>query len=119
MSNRIGITPDWAEDLLSIWAAADAGVETRRMGLVGASPMFRLWGVVDDAVDDDGSYGSAEVLAMRVAVERLQLQRPDLYTAVLAAFKPWTGVAADASTRALAIEAGAVLAEWVDAALGT
>ena len=38
--------------------------------------------------------------------------------AVLATFKPWTGVAADAGTRALAVEAGAVLAEWVDAALG-
>lgn len=116
--NRIGIVPDWAEDLLGIWAAADAGDARRRHGFGAASPMFRLWGVVDDDAEADGGYGSAEVAAMRVAVERLQVDEPAMYAAVLATFKPWTGIEATPATRALAMEAGAMLAQWVDAACG-
>lgn len=118
MTHRIGIEPAWAEDLLGIWAAADAGTIRRSSGHSQVSPMFRLWGVVDDSADDEGSYGGAEVLAMRAAVDRLQLQQPLMYAAVLATFKPWTGVEATAATKALALEAGALLATWVDEACG-
>lgn len=118
MARRIGIQPDWVEDLLGIWAAADATGASGR-GHDGACPMFRLWGVVDDSRDDaEDSYSSAEVVAMRAAIERLQVERVDHYMAVLAAFKPWTGLEADSRTAELARQAGAMLAEWVDQALG-
>lgn len=113
-SLTLGITPTWIEDLLGLWAASDTHCETRKLGWDGATTMFQLWGVVDSSSESDGSYSSAEVAALRAAVERLSTERPDMYEAVLASFKPWTGLVADARTHALVIEAGPIIARWVD-----
>ena len=114
MSRRIGIEPDWVEDLLGIWAAADATGASGR-GHDRACPMFKMWGVVDDQRDDaDDSYSSVEVMAMRQALEALRGSRPELYQAVLATFKPWTGIEANSVTVTQAKEAGMWLAQMVD-----
>lgn len=111
--NRIGMDPPWVEDLLGIWAYADAAGGAR--GHDSACPMFRMWGVVDGDHDDAGdSYSSLELEAMREALADLSSSRPDLYQAVVATFKPWAGVDANDATAALAREAAAVLARAVD-----
>lgn len=116
--NRVGIKPDWVEDLLVIWAVNDA-VGAAPKGLTGACPMFKLWGVVDDdRAGADDSYTELEVEALRSGLEQLKLNQPDAYDAILAAFKPWSGLVANDSTHALAISAGEFLAEWVDAKCG-
>lgn len=117
MTNRIGIVPEWVEDLLGVWAAADVGAIRHSLSHPTASPMFRLWGAVDEDTDTDGSYSGAEVLAMRAAVERLQREMPAHYDAVVATFKPWRGQEATAATRAMAVAAGSILAVWVDEAV--
>lgn len=114
MARRIGIQPDWVEDLLGIWAAADAAGGAPR-GHDSACPMFRLWGVVDgDRNDEDDSYSGGEVVAMRQALERLRDERPSEYLAILATFKPWAGLEATEATAEMARSAGALLARWVD-----
>lgn len=111
---KLGLTPEWIEDLLGLWAAADTHSETRKLAWEGATTMWQLWGVVDDQQYSEGSYSSAEALAVRQAVERLRSERPELYEAVLASFKPWAGIEANEVTHARAIEAGEILAAWVD-----
>lgn len=111
---KLGLQPDWIEDLLGLWAASDAGAVTRKLAWSTASPMFAMWGVVDNEVEQDGSYSAVEVNAVRSAIERLRNERPDMWEAVLATFKPWAGIEANAGTLALAKEAGPMLAAWVD-----
>lgn len=118
MSQRLGLEPAWVEDLLSIWADADVGAVTRGLDHAGACPMFQLWGVVDDGVEADSGYGSHEVAATRAAVDRLRQEQPHLFEAVLASFKPWAGIVADADTAARAREAATLLAAWIDEACG-
>ena len=115
---KLGIEPEWVEDLLGLWAATDATSMADKLGHGRASPMFVMWGVVDDGVDSDGSYSSMEVAAMRHAVDCLRDSHPEMYRAILATFKPWTGIAADAETLRLARCAATVLAAYVDRMVG-
>lgn len=114
MMRRLGLEPAWVEDLLGIWAASDATGGAR--GLSGASPMFRLWGVVSDSHDDtDDGYSSAELAALRLELEWLQVQHEPMWLAIVATFKPWrAGPPADDETKRLAMRAARLLASRVD-----
>lgn len=110
---RLDLDPAWVEDLLNLWAASDAAVTRSRLGWPQESPMFRRLGVVSSDVDDD-TYSTAEVLAMRAAVERLQADNPVAWEALLGSFKPWTGLPATPDTLALVRAVSPTLAAWVD-----
>lgn len=113
MTSRIGIQPEWAEDLLSMWALSDATGGAR--GHDRACPMFKLWGVVDgDRDESDDSYSSVELDAMRQALEAMREQSPEDYMAIVATFKPWAGIQASEETAARARRAGLALAMAVD-----
>ncbi len=110
---RLGLHPSWVEDLLNLWAASDAAVARSRLGWPQESPMFRQLGVVASDTDDD-TYSTAEVLAMRAAVERLQAEMPSAWEALLGSFKPWTGMPATPDTLAAVRSISPTLAAWVD-----
>ena len=107
----------WIEDLLGLWAVGDIGGESRRLGFGAVSPMFERLGTTAE-VDSDGSYSTAEVAALRTAVDRLAAEHPAEMDAVLYRFKPWTIAARGLQAQPeLFQQAAQRLADWVDEAV--
>lgn len=83
-SGRLGLRPEWVEDLLGIWAAADL----KSGGPPGFPTLSRAFqGGGED--EEDGGYSSLELVAIGLAVERLQREHLDEWYALVATFKPW------------------------------
>jgi hypothetical protein len=108
---------DWVDELLRKWASHDIRAEMPRGYDRGVSPMFAALGAVADAEDD--SYSSSEVQAMRRAVERLELEKPDLYAVLARFYRPWVRHAIDAPlSHATLADAQRCVQQWVDEELG-
>jgi len=119
MSRRPSLKPEWISDLLGIWVSSDIRAGVDRLGYPRVSPMFGMLGEAE-STDTEGSYSSAEVIALKLAVDRLHAEHPDEWRSVMRAFKPWTRAGLDAPADGPALERAARrLAAWVDEAVGS
>jgi hypothetical protein len=71
-------------------------------------------------VEDVEGYSSAELRAMTAAVDWLQLTHPDHWRALSREFRQWTkkDLRAKDNDRELVLEAGKLLAKYIDETLG-
>lgn len=116
----IRLQPEWVGELVSMWAARDWADAQQDLGFPTVSPMFaKSMGTAFEAEDVTG-YSSAEVRAMAAAVDWLKLVHPDHYRALSREFRTWTRRTLEAKDgdRELVLEAGQMLAEYIDKVLG-
>jgi hypothetical protein len=116
----IRLQPEWVGELVSMWAAKDWADAQSDLGFPTVSPMFaKAMGTVTEFEDVEG-YSSAEVRAMAAAVEWLKLTHEDHYRALSREFRTWTRrtMAAKDNDNQLVLEAGRMLAEYIDNVLG-
>ena len=116
----IRLQPEWVGDLVSQWAAKDWSDAQGDLGYPTVSPMFaRAVGVSAEAEDPTG-YSSAELRAMAAAVDYLQLRHPEHWRALNREFRVWTrrDLEAKSGDAVLVLEAGTLLAKYIDETLG-
>lgn len=116
----IRLQPDWVGELVSMWAAIDWAEAQHDLGFPTVSPMFaRAIGTNAEAEDPTG-YSSAEMRAMAAAVDWLKMVHPEHYRALSREFRAWTRRTLERKDGddQLVIEAGNLLAEYIDKVLG-
>lgn len=116
----IRLQPDWIGELVSMWAAKDWSDAHGALGYPTVSPMFaRAVGIVTESEDVTG-YSSAELRAMAAAIDWLQLHHPEHWRALSREFRVWTRstLPRQDGDDALVLEAGALLAKYIDEILG-
>lgn len=116
----IRIEPDWCGELLSMWAAKDWSDAQGDLGFANVSPMFSKTIAFASEAEDVAGYSSAELRAMTAAVEWLQLTKPDHWRALSREFRQWTkkDLPEKPNDRELVLEAGRLLAKYIDETLG-
>jgi hypothetical protein len=116
----IRIQPDWCGELLSMWAAKDWSDAQGDLGFPHVSPMFAKTTAFAAEVEDVEGYSSAELRAMTAAVDWLQLNHSDHWRALSREFRQWTkkDLQAKDNDRELVLEAGKLLAKYIDETLG-
>jgi hypothetical protein len=107
--------PDWIRDLLGLHLTADLRSETAKMGFGSVSPMFAN-AAFDSNDESDLSYSSAELVAMREAMERLKDERPVEWAELQRYVRPRSALGL--VDKALVDRAYLRLAAWVDEAMG-
>ena len=116
----IRLQPDWVGELVSMWAARDWADAHGDLGYPTVSPMFaRAVGNVTEWEDPTG-YSSAELRAVVAAVDWLQTNHPEHWRALSREFRTWTRRTLEAKEgdRELVLEAGLLLANYIDEILG-
>lgn len=116
----IRLQPDWVGELLGRWAAQDRHDAVGDLGFSSVSPMFaRVLGVGAESEDVTG-YSHTEVRAMAAAVEWLQLHHPEHWRALSREFRPASRATLPerSGDTALLVEAGHMLAKYIDEVLG-
>ena len=116
----IRIQPDWCGELLSMWAAKDRSDTHGDLGFPSVSPMFAKTTAFAAEAEDVEGYSSAELRAMTAAVEWLHLTQPDHWRALSREFRQWTrrDLPEKPNDRELVLEAGRMLAKYIDDTLG-
>lgn len=116
----IRLEPDWIGELVSMWAAKDWSDAQGDLGFPTVSPMFaKAVGIVTEAEDVTG-YSSAELRAVVAAVDWLQVRHPEHWRALSREFRTWTRRTLERKDGddQLVLEAGALLAKYIDDVLG-
>ena len=116
----IRLEPDWVGELVSRWASKD-WVDTRdELGYPQVSPMFSRVVGTSIECEDVTDYSSAELRAVAAAIDWLQLVHPEHWRALSREFRTWTRttLVAKDGDQALVIEAGKLIADYVDNILG-
>ena len=116
----IRLQPDWVGELVSQWAASDWAAAQQDLGFPTVSPMFsKAMGSVTEFEDVTG-YSSAELRAVAAAIDWLQLVHPEHWRALSREFRTWTRrtLKRGDNDDALVLEAGKMIAEYIDNILG-
>lgn len=113
----IRLQPDWIGELLSVCSADDWADLQHPLAWPTVSPMFARFIPLFET-EDAGGYSSAEVRACKAGIEWLSREHPEHYAALAWEFQPWkrSQVAKLDAHERLALEAGKLLASFVDSA---
>lgn len=116
----IRIKPEWCGELLSMWAAKDWSDAQGELGFANVSPMFSKTMAFSSETEDVEGYSSAELRTMSAAVEWLHVNHPDHYRALSREFRQWTRAKTQAKEgdEQRVLEAGKMIAEYIDKVLG-
>lgn len=115
----IRLQPDWIGDLMRLWVAQDWADVQDKLGYPEVSPMFAL-GLGSSTEDDVTGYSAAEGRAMSAAVEWLRLVHWEHWRALSRQFRPHlrAELPPKDGDRELVLEAGKMLADYIDKVLG-
>ena len=114
----IRLQPEWIGELVSVCAADERAAMHDRLDYPAVSPMFaKLLPNLAEA-DEAGGYSSLEVRACKAGLEWLLREHPALYAALAWEFQAWRRSQMDKPDdhEKLAMEAGRMLAKFVDSA---
>ena len=116
----IRLQPEWIGELVSQWAAKDWVDASHDLGFPTVSPMFAKGIGSSFEFEDVTGYSSAELRAMAAAIEWLHLRHPDHWRALSREFRTWTRRTLEAKPGddALVLEAGQMIADYIDKVLG-
>jgi len=116
----IRLQPEWVGELVSMWAANDWSEAQLKLGFPTVSPMFSMSTAHGIDAGDVTGYSNAELRAMAAGIDWLQKNHPEHYRALSREFRTWTRRTLERrdDDDQLVLEAGHLLAEYVDRLLG-